>query len=99
MTLRIAINEFSSMLDDFKVRAGRNNATVTTLQGALAAAIATGDRALDVKDPIELSRGYEPPKVEPVPPVVPADPVGEVTQPPVEAVKPADQAVAAPPTE
>lgn len=63
-SLRSYLSGVKKDLDAFMAAAGRRNATITALIGQIDATLASGDRALDVADPVELSRGYAPPSAE-----------------------------------
>ena len=67
-TLRRELTHFRNGLASFMARAGRRNANIVALTVAIDEFLASGDRALDVADPIELSRGYQPPKPPESPP-------------------------------
>lgn len=60
MTLRANLVEVKRGLDEFLKLAGRPNATVIALRDHVAAVAAGDDRALDVEDPRELQRGFDP---------------------------------------
>lgn len=60
MSLRKYLVEVATNLDKFLEAAGRPNATVVALRNHVQSVAAGDDRALDVTDPRELRRGFDP---------------------------------------